>query len=204
MTVAQLIAGLESRGILLSLADGEIRYRSPKAALTEADKSGLRARRNDIIAYLSARNAARALRGVQGISGPLLPSVAQEMWRQFAGGAEEGKPVALNIGMVGKFRHDAASVTAAIHQVIARYDALRTRFEAREDKLLAFLNPAKSFTVEQEDLRTLGPDAANEAAAQGAQGFCARLNRIDGQWLTRAKVFALPGGRVWRCCLRRT
>jgi hypothetical protein len=26
-----------------------------------------------------------------------------------------------------------------------------------------------------------------------AQQFCAQLNRIEGQWLTRAKVFALPG-----------
>jgi TubC N-terminal docking domain len=49
MSVAKLIAELESRGILLSLANGEIRYRSPKAALSGADKDGLRARRAEIV-----------------------------------------------------------------------------------------------------------------------------------------------------------
>src|ERR1043165_10107629 len=122
MSIAKVIAELESRGIVLSLADGEIRYRSPRNALTDTDKQALRARRGEITAYLEARNAARGLRAAMRRSGALMPSVAQEMWRAFAGGAEEGKPVALNIGMAGKFRHDAALVTDAIRQVIARYE----------------------------------------------------------------------------------
>jgi hypothetical protein len=134
------------------------------------------------------------LRAAGGVNGPPRPSVAQEMWRAFAGGAEEGKPVALNIGMVGKFRHDAESLTAAIHQVMARYDALRARFEMRDGVLSAFLNPADSFVIEQEDLRHLSPDAARETAAKAAQVFCGQVNLIEGRWLTRAKVFALPQG----------
>lgn len=186
-SVARLIADLESRGILLSLAGEEIRYRSPKDALTEADRDDLRARRAAILDYLKTRAAARALKAAGAMEGPLTPSVAQEMWWRFAGGPEEGKPVALNIGMVGKFRHDAAAVTAAIHRVIARYDALRTRFESQGENLVAFLNPAGTFEVEQEE-------AEPDAAAQGAQQFCGRLNAIEGTWLTRAKVFSLPGG----------
>ena len=186
-SVAQLIADLESRGILLSLAGEEIRYRSPKDALTEADRSNLGAHRAAILDYLKTRAAARALKAAGAIQGPLTPSVAQEMWWRFAGGPEEGKPVALNIGMVGKFRHDAAAVTGAIYQVIARYDALRARFESQGEKLTAFLNSPDTFEVEQ--------DAADpDAAAQGALQFCSRLNAIEGTWLTRAKVFALPGG----------
>ena len=196
ISLPQLIAGLESRGILLSLADGEIRYRSPKGALTDSDKTSLRARRAEIMDYLGARHAARGLRTAPATSGPLIPSVAQEMWRQFAGGPKEGEPVALNIGMVGKFRAGPEAVAAAIRAVIARYDALRARFEADGDALRAFLNPAESFAIEQEDLRALGPDAASEAAAKGAQQFCALLNRIEGEWLTRAKLFALPGGET--------
>jgi len=194
MTVAKVIAELESRGILLALADGEIRYRSPKGALTDDDKQALRARRGEIAGYLEARNAARGLRAAASLEGALTPSVAQEMWRAFAGGAEEGKPVALNIGMVGKFRDGAAAVTAAIRQVIARYDALRARFETQGDALRAFLNPAGEFVVEQEDLRGLSADAAAGAAQTGAQSFCAMVNLIEGAWLTRAKVFALPDG----------
>jgi len=168
MTIAGLISGLENRGILLSLADGEIRYRSPKGALTDSDKDALRARRNEIIAYLGARSAARGLRGAGSLSGPLMPSVAQEMWRAFAGGAEEGKPVALNIGMAGKFRHDAALVTAAVQQVVTRYEALRVRFEAHGGTLRALTNPAEAFVIEQEDLRSLSTEDAGAAAAKEA------------------------------------
>ena len=194
MTISHLIAGLESRGILLSLSEGDLRYRSPKAALTAADKDGLRARKSEILAYLQARNAAKALRGAAALPGPVTPSVAQEMWRVFAGGRDEGKPIAFNIAMVGKFPHNAQSVTAAIRQIIVRYDALRARFEARGDVLLAFVNPADAFAIEVEDLRHLSPQAAEEAAAKAAQAFCAQLNPVDGEWLTRAKVFSLSGG----------
>ena len=194
MTIAMLIAGLESRGIILSLANDEIRYRSPKDALTEADKAQLRARRAEIVDHLRTRNAAKALRGAPALAGPLTPSVAQEMWRATFRDGPEGHPVALNIPMMDKFSHDAPSVTAAIRQVIARYDALRVRFEARDGTLLAVLNSADSFMIEQEDLRHLGPQSAAQTAFQRAQAFCALVNLIEGEWLTRAKVFALPGG----------
>jgi pyochelin synthetase len=194
MTVASLIAELESRSILLSLEGEQIRYRSPRQALTDLDREALRARRGEIVDYLKARAAARALRAASPVHGPLTPSVAQEMWRAFAGGAEEGKPVALNIPTAGRFKAAPEAVTAAIHQVIARYDALRTRFEAREDALVTLLNPAEAFEVAQEDLRGLNADAAREAAGKGALQFCALLNAIEGTWLIRAKVFALPEG----------
>lgn len=194
MTTARLIAGLESRGILLSLAGDEIRYRSAKGALTEADRGALRARREEIVEYLKNRAAARALKTAVPVSGQMMPSVCQEMWRQFAGGRREGEPIALNIGMVGRFRHAAPQVTAAIGQIIGRYAALRARFEADEDGLKAFVNPADSLVIEQQDLSKLAPAAAKEAAQKLAQQFCAQLNRIEGVWLTRAKVFALPDG----------
>src|SRR5689334_12206162 len=121
MTIAALIAELESRSILLSLAGEEIRYRSPAGALTDADRGALRARRAELIDYLKSRATARALRAPMPVSGPLTPSVAHEMWRQFAGGPREGEPVALNIPMVGRFRHAAPQVTAAIGAMVARY-----------------------------------------------------------------------------------
>jgi hypothetical protein len=194
MTIATLIAGLESRNILLSLDGDQIRYRSPKGALSDSDKEVLRARRDEIVDYLSSRNAARALRQTSPIAGQLMPSVAQEMWRAFAGGTQEGVPIALNIATVGRFKAGPEAVTNAIHQIIARYDALRARFKAQDGTLLALLNPAESFVIEQEDLRSLSADAAREVANKGAQKFCALLNVIEGTWLTRAKVFALPEG----------
>lgn len=191
-STARLIAQMESRGIILSLADGEIRYRSPKDALTAADRESLRARRADLIAWLGARDAGRALRGIKGTEGPLITSVSQEMWWRFAGGAQEGKPIALNIAMVGTFAASQEAVSAAIRQVIQRYDALRVSFRAEGEDLLPRLNPIEAFEIEQDDFRALGDEAARAAATQSAQEFCGRVNRIEGQWLTRAKLMALP------------
>ena len=191
-----LIADLESRGIILSLVEGEIRYRSPKHALTDADRDGLRSRRQEIVQWLSAREGARGLRGTKGREGPLTVSVAQEMWWRFAGGAEEGKPFALNIGMVGQFRASPEAVTAAVRQVIARYDALRVSFRAEGEVLHPVLNAPDALAVEQEDFRSQGADAARDAAHASAREFCARVNLIEGSWLTRAKVIALPDGET--------
>jgi hypothetical protein len=54
----------------------------------------------------------------------------------------------------------------------------------------------ESFRIEQEDLRMLSGDAARDTAARSAQEFCSRVNFIEGQWLTRAKVIALSAGRT--------
>lgn len=196
MFLPLLIADLEGRGIILSLVDGEIRYRSPKNALTVSDRDSLRGRREEITAWLAAREAARALKRSKGADGPLGVSVAQEMWWRFAGGAQEGKPIALNIGMVGQFRAAPEAVTAAVRQVIARYDALRMSFRAEGEILHPALNPADALVVEQEDFRSQGADAAREAASASAREFCARVNLIEGTWLTRAKVMALPDGEA--------
>lgn len=195
-TVPALLAELESRGIILFLADGEIRYRSPRDALTPADREALRARRGDILAYLTARGAAKSLRAAPGVGGPLTTSVAQEMWWRFAGGDREGEPVALNIGMAGTFRADAAAVTAAVRQVIARHDALRVSFRADGEVLRPSLNAADDFEIEQEDLRGSSAGDAAQAAGKSAREFGGRVNFIEGRWLTRAKVFALPDGEA--------
>ncbi len=189
--IAQLLTDLESRGVILFLEGGEIRYRSPRDALTDADRAELRGRRGDIIAWLQARDAGRALRAVKPRPGPLTPSVAQEMWWRFAGRPEEGKPIALNIGMVGTFGDTGPqAVSAAIRQVVARHEALRVSFKADGETLTAFSNPVEALVIEQESAL----DA--EAAAHSAQELCARLNPILGGWLTRARVITMPDGRV--------
>jgi hypothetical protein len=190
-SLAQLLTDLESRGIILFLEGGEMRYRSPRNALTEADRAQLRGQRTAIVAHLRAREAGRALRAVKGRPGPLTPSVAQEMWWRFAGRPEEGKPIALNIGMVGTFGNTGPqAVTAAIAQVMARHEALRVSFKADGEILSASSKPAEAFVIEQDS----APDT--DAATRNAQEFCARLNPILGEWLTRAKVIALPGDRA--------
>jgi pyochelin synthetase len=189
--IAQMLADLESRGIILFLEAGEMRYRSPRNALSDADRAQLRAQRAEIVAWLRAREAGKTLRTIKGRPGPLTPSVAQEMWWRFAGYPEEGKPVALNIGMAGTFRDtNAKAVTAAIAALMARHEALRVSFRAEGETLSACSRPAEAFVIEQES----APDLAT--ADRSVREFCARLNPILGDWLTRAKVIALPDDRV--------
>lgn len=195
--ISEFMADLQSRGIILSLADGQLQYRSRKNALSESEKQSLASRRDELVAYLTARNAAKALRAQKVANGPLMPSVAQEMWFQFAGGADEGKPVALNISMVAKFDGvDGRAVGNAIATVIARHDALRLRFRKDGESLVAILNPPENFGIEKEDLSSLSDEGARSTAAKRAQEFCGRVNFILGDWLTRARIFILPGRSV--------
>lgn len=196
MTIAQLLAGLKSRGIILFLENGEIRYRSPKDALTDADRAALRARKADIADYLAAREAGRSLRSLKPVSGPLTPTVVQEMWYRFAGPPQEGKPVAINISGHTVVRAAPEDVTAALHTLIARHDVLRTAFRVEGETLIPSLLPADSFAIEQHDMRSLSPDAARTGALQETLAFCGRLKPVSGGWLTQARVTALPEGEV--------
>ena len=152
MTIARLIAGLESRGILLSLAGEEIRYRSPAGALTEADRQLLRAHRGEIVEYLKSRAAARALKTAPR-QRPLTPSVcAGDVAAIRRGRCGKASPSPSISAWSGRFRHAAPEVTAAIQQVMARYDALRARFEAQDGALAGFSQSGRQLCH-----RTAGP-----------------------------------------------
>jgi len=196
MTVAQLLAGLQSRGIILFLEKGELRYRSPRDALTDADRAALRARKGDIADYLAAREAGHALRSLTPAPGPLTATVTQEMWYRFAGPPLEGKPVAINISGHTVVRAAPEAVIAAIHALIARHDVLRTAFRVDGETLIPSTLPAESFTAEQQDLRGLSPDAARATAMREILAFCARLKPVSAGWLTQARVTALPDGET--------
>lgn len=196
MSIAQLLAGLQSRGILLHLENGELRYRSPRGALTEADRAALRARTSEITGYLAACDAGHALRTLTPGAGPLTPTVVQEMWYRFAGPPQEGKPVAINISGHTVARAAPQAVTAAIGTLIARHDVLRTAFRVEDQTLLPFLLPAEAFVAEQMDMRALSPEAARATAMTEMLAFCGRLKPVSGGWLTQALVIALPEGET--------
>jgi pyochelin synthetase len=182
-----LLDELGSRGIFLFLEEGAMRYRSPRGALTATDRDVLQARKGEIVDYLKAREAGRSLRTLKGEAGPLTPALAQEMWWRFAGAPDEGKPIALNIGMVRRFEASPARLTQAIGAVLARHEALRVGFRAEGETLIAHANDIGDLVIEQDSARP-------EDAMKLALDYCGRLNPILGQWLTRAKVIALPDG----------
>ena len=192
-SIAQLVAGLESRSIILSLADGQLRFRAPKDALGEDDRAVLRARRDALMEFLAAREAGRGLRSAAPQDGPLTPSVAQEMFYRFASGPSQGEPVSLNIGMAGRLRGARAEdVAQAVHAAVARHEALRTRI-VRHDEPIAFaLNDAADFQVTMVDASD-AQDGDSAAQAVVAQVFGDHIP-VEAPWLFRATVVALPGG----------
>ena len=192
-SLAQLVAGLEDRRIILSAEDGQLRYRAPPGALDEDTRALLRTQREALTDFLMAREAGRALRAAGPQDGPLTPSVAQEMFYRFASGPCQGQPISLNIGMAGRLR-DArpADVTDAIAALVARHAALRTRIIRHDEPLQFALNRAEDFSIGFTD----ASDAADgEAAAQTvvAQVFGDHIP-VEAPWLFRAHVVALPGG----------
>lgn len=189
ISIPRLLAELEGRGILLSVADGQLRYRGPDGALTPADRETLRARKAEILDYLQAREAGLALRALKGRPGPATPSVGQEMWWPFAG-PQEGQPLALNIGMVGLFAATGPDMLeGAIRALIARHQALCARIAMTGDAMRMTLNPPEDFVVERVDF---AGDAA--AAQEDAYRWCAVLVPIQGDWLIRARIYALADG----------
>jgi hypothetical protein len=192
-SIPQLVAGLESRGIVLSLAQGQLRYRSPKDALRDADRAAIGARREELLDFLAARDAGRGLRMAKPVEGAFMPSVVQEMFYRFGSGPLQGKPVSLNIGMAGRFGGArAADVADAIRAAVARHETLRTRIVRHGEVLELALNRAADLDIGFVDASGAA-DGDDAAAAVTAELFGDHIP-VESPWLFRAKVVALPGG----------
>lgn len=190
--IARLIQDLQKRGIFLSLAEGEVRYRAPKNALTDADKEALREQKSEIAEFLRARQAARTLQGLKGRPGKLTASVVQEMWYRFGGGPNEGQPVALNISAVLPVKGCAPERLAKIlHHIVTRHETLLSRIRVDGERLHVSRNDPDAFAVEIEDLRGMAAGEPRHMAQANAAAFCGLLKPVEGEWLTQAKIWVL-------------
>ena len=57
MTAVALLADLRRRGVVLTPAGDQIRYRAPRGALTEADRQAIRTHRDEVLAELRRSEA---------------------------------------------------------------------------------------------------------------------------------------------------
>lgn len=67
MTVAALVADLRRRGVQLTPAGDQIRYRAPRGTLTEVDLAAIRTHRDEVLAELLRSDRAGADLGVDPI-----------------------------------------------------------------------------------------------------------------------------------------
>lgn len=188
MRLAQLVAGLADRGIELWAENGQLRFRGPAGALTDDDRTSLRARKDGLIAYLAARAAApRPLRPAPPPRS-LLPSPNQRVWWDLV----HGLPDQLRMERV-PFVLSLATATPdqaeeAIRDLVARTPALRSRLTGGADGPTLSLNAADELVVE----RIAADDAT--ALPDAAMAFVMRPHPVDGPWLTRAAVAFAPKG----------
>lgn len=188
MSLPVLVADLAARGIELWTEEGQLRYRGPAGALTEADKGVLRSRKGELIAYLAARAAAPAPMSPPPPEGALVASPNQRVWWSLV----HGLPQQLRMERVPFVLPLAnASVEAAevaIRALVARHAVLRMRLSPGADGPIPTLNPADALTVRVE---TVDDPAALPARAMA---FVMEPHPVDGPWLTRAMVLRAPQG----------
>ncbi|HEY4171958.1 MAG TPA: amino acid adenylation domain-containing protein, partial [Rhodopila sp.] len=151
--VATLINRLRDQGIDLTLADGHLRYNAPRGALDPATLDQLRARRDDIIAFMS-RLATRPAEGL-----PASPGQARLWFVERAGLAGHGYVTPVNLRIGGPL--DPERLRLALQTVAHRHEALRTAFVERDGQPYQVVQPPAPFAMPITDLSALpDPDAA--------------------------------------------
>ncbi len=202
MTIPALLAELQSRGILLSLAGGELSFRAPRGALTAADRATLSARREAILAYLAAKAARRVDPVTITPSAELRPSLLQELWWHWYGlparqlNQERLPLVKLFPGV------SADRVAEALRAIVARHHTLRSSFHEEDGRLAVTLNEAAALPIEFLEADGSLPREQLEPAlkAQAAE-YAAQQLPLDGPWLLRARIVSLAPDQSLLLCV---
>jgi hypothetical protein len=183
MTIPSLIAGLAARGIELHLQGDGLGYRGPAGALTDDDKTALRARKPELIAYLRARAAVTPPVVCPSTDGLLVASLTQQVWWRLV----RPSPIQLRMEkllLALPFAAPAERAAEALKGLVARHDCLRSRLtDTGDGPPSVSLNRAEDFDVE------VG-QAEDEAGARAlAAEFVAPRLPVDGDWLCRGAVY---------------
>jgi len=132
MSVATLITKLHDLGVRVRLDGGELKIKAPKGVLTKELQLELKASKADIIEFLSAAQSGDSSASAVIKPAPdgvvLLPSYSQQrLWfldQLDPGNSVYNIPFVLRLG--GALNTEA--MQAAFNDLVARHDALRTRF----------------------------------------------------------------------------
>ncbi|MEM7584363.1 MAG: amino acid adenylation domain-containing protein, partial [Acidobacteriota bacterium] len=164
-TTVRLLADLRQRGIELWTEDGKLRFKAPRGALDAALKAELKARREEIIAFLlqsyAGQRAARA--AVTGrasgdrepTEGPAPLSFAQKrLWfiDQLLPGSSEYN-VSRAARLDGRLRIDR--LERSLREVVERHAVLRTRFATVDSEPVQILDPPADVHLPVVDLGRL-------------------------------------------------
>jgi len=191
-SIPQLLADLQAKGIVLSLADGALTYRAPKGALTPKDRETLSTNRKAVIDYLSALAARlKSPIKIEKATHPM-PSVLQEIWWNWYG-LPDRQLNQERLPMVKLYHNTSyAILETAIQQFITRHDTLRTSFHEAHGQLQVTFNAPETFSIEQEIYKPISSDIETETQLRAmAAAFSEKQLPLDGKWLIRAKIISI-------------
>ncbi|MEM7357210.1 MAG: condensation domain-containing protein, partial [Acidobacteriota bacterium] len=166
MTVAELLVRLHQMGVKVEPQDGRLRLRAPAGTLSEALRAEVASQRDEILAFLTARSAARvdepALERVARDPDLPLSFAQQRLWfldRLAPGNAFYNQPLAWRLrGPV-----DFSAVQRALHLIVSQHEVLRTRFPLRQASPVQVVETRPHPDMARIDLRRL---AATERWAE--------------------------------------
>jgi hypothetical protein len=137
MSTAALIKKLHNLGVRIRLVDGDLKIKAPKGAINKELQLELKASKSKLIEFLSTAGSAQHQPTPALTKAPdgakLTPSFAQQrLW--FLDQLESGNTV-YNIPFVLRLRGELniQALGAAFNDLIARHEALRTRFAIDEN-----------------------------------------------------------------------
>ncbi|NNB93013.1 amino acid adenylation domain-containing protein [Corallococcus exiguus] len=179
-----ILTEIAAAGATIAVDGSNLRLGAPKGNIRSELRERIRANREALIAFLSARNARSEVRAPLvrvARDKPLPLSFAQQrLW--FLNELEPGNPfynVPVAVRMRGRL--DVAALHASLNEVVRRHEALRTRFVMSDGAPFQQIVPHLTLTLAREDLSALpGGERETQALARTQEEARTPFNLAEG------------------------
>jgi amino acid adenylation domain-containing protein len=166
MLIEGLLSRLRRDGVQIWLENGRLHYRAPKGVLTPERIAEIRARQDEIGAFLAdARSLAGELSpiGVDRPAGALPLSFAQDrLWfLDQLGLADASYTIASTIRLQGTL--DANALERAFAELVRRHESLRTRIATIDGRAVQVIDPPNDRALRVVDLSARAPEMQTAA-----------------------------------------
>jgi hypothetical protein len=141
-TIAGLLMSMRERGVMLWLANGELRLRAPKGAMCADEISALRARKSEIVEFLEKTRSVDKIPLLPRASSDPVPLTNPQQWI-WGGDATQPaghvRSIAFAIGIAGPLQVDV--LRDCLMELVERHETLRTRLVMRDGQPTQWIDP---------------------------------------------------------------
>lgn len=185
MSMKELFQELHELGVKLWVEDDELRFRSPKGALTPLLRSRLREHKAEIVAFLQQAQNRQRPNAIQPVPRPVqIPlTVGQKrMWMLDQVGVRSAYNIPMALKLRGRLQVDV--LTQVLTEIVHRHEVLRTTVAVQRDiahgdgndAVYQVIHDARTVALPLIDLRHYAGNSA-EQEAQIKQLFAAEIAR---------------------------